>query len=54
MASFVPRPARMFIGVVTVEGAKGATVNTQLQRASRLNSGTRFTESQRWLRRWIR
>ena len=32
--------ARMFIGVVTVEGAKGATVNTQLQRASRLNSGT--------------
>ncbi len=37
--------ARMFIGVVTVEGAKGATVNTQLQRASRLNSGTRFTKS---------
>ena len=35
--------ARMFIGVVTVEGAKGATVNTQLQRASRLSSGTRFT-----------
>jgi outer membrane protein insertion porin family len=36
--------ARMFIGVVTVEGAKGATVNTQLQRASRLNSGTRFSK----------
>ena len=36
--------ARMFIGVVTVEGAKGGTVNTQLQRASRLNSGTRFTQ----------
>ena len=36
--------ARMFIGVVTVDGAKGATVNTQLQRASRLNSGTRFTK----------
>ena len=35
--------ARLFIGVVTVDGAKGATVNTQLQRASRLNSGTRFT-----------
>lgn len=34
---------RMFIGVVTVDGAKGATINTQLQRASRLNSGTRFT-----------
>ena len=37
--------ARMFIGVVTVEGAKGATVNTQLQRASRLNAGTRFSET---------
>ena len=35
---------RMFIGKVTVEGAKGATVNTQLERASRLNAGTRFTE----------
>jgi len=28
-----------------VEGAKGATVNTQLQRASRLNSGTRFNKT---------
>jgi outer membrane protein insertion porin family len=37
--------ARMFIGVVTVEGAKGATVNTQLQRASRLNPGSRFNET---------
>lgn len=37
--------ARMFIGVVSVDGAKGATVNTQLQRASRLNSGTRFTKA---------
>ncbi len=36
---------RMFIGVVTVEGAKGATINTQLQRASRLNTGTRFTDA---------
>src|ERR1700757_240292 len=35
--------ARMFIGVVTVDGAKGATVNSQLQRAGRLNAGTRFT-----------
>ena len=36
---------RMFIGVVSVDGAKGATINTQLQRASRLNSGTRFTKN---------
>src|SRR5438046_10569449 len=35
----------MFSGVVTVEGAKGSTVNTQLQRASRLNSGTRLTKA---------
>lgn len=35
---------RMFIGTVTVEGAKGATVNTQLQRVSRLEPGTRLTE----------
>ena len=35
---------RMFIGVVSVDGARGATVNTQLQRASRLNSGTRYTK----------
>jgi outer membrane protein insertion porin family len=37
--------ARMFIGVVTVDGAKGATVNSQLQRAGRLNPGTRFTDA---------
>lgn len=36
---------RMFIGIVTVNGAKGATVNTQLARAARLNAGTRFTEA---------
>jgi len=36
--------ARMFIGTLTVEGAKGATLNTQLQRASRLTPGTRFSE----------
>jgi len=37
--------ARTFIGTVTVEGAKGSTVNTQLERAARLNPGTRFTEA---------
>lgn len=36
---------RMFIGTVTVDGARGATVNTQLERASRLNPGTRFTQA---------
>jgi len=36
---------RMFIGTVEVEGAKGATVNTQLERASRLSAGTRFTQT---------
>src|SRR5580692_8399318 len=36
--------SRTFIGVVTVDGAKGPTVNTQLERASRLNSGTRLSE----------
>ena len=36
---------RMFIGTVTVEGARGATVNTQLERASRLDPGTRFTQA---------
>jgi outer membrane protein insertion porin family len=36
---------RMFIGRVTVDGAKGATVNTQLERASQLAAGTRFTQA---------
>lgn len=36
---------RTFIGTVTVEGAKGATVNMQLQRASQLSPGTRFTRA---------
>ncbi|HEY3707164.1 MAG TPA: POTRA domain-containing protein [Terracidiphilus sp.] len=36
---------RMFIGMVTVSGAKGATVNTQLERAARLNAGTRLTDA---------
>jgi len=34
---------RAFIGVVSVEGATGGTMNTQLARASQLNAGTRFT-----------
>ncbi len=34
---------RTFIGAVSVEGAKGANVNTQLERACRLAPGTRFT-----------
>jgi outer membrane protein assembly complex protein YaeT len=37
--------ARTFIGTVQVDGAKGATVNTQLERASGLASGTRFTDA---------
>ena len=36
---------RTFIGVVTVVGARGATVNTQLERASRLDPGTRLTQA---------
>ncbi|MGD0830693.1 MAG: POTRA domain-containing protein [Terracidiphilus sp.] len=35
--------ARSFIGTVSVDGAKGGTVNAQLQSASQLNSGTRYT-----------
>ena len=34
---------REFIGTVSVDGAKGATMNTQLERASQLAPGTRFT-----------
>jgi outer membrane protein assembly complex protein YaeT len=34
---------RTFIGTVSVEGAKGATMNTQLERAGQLAPGTRFT-----------
>jgi len=34
---------RTFIGTVTVDGAKGSTLNTQLQRASQLSPGARFT-----------
>ena len=36
---------RTFIGTVSVSGAKGPTLNTQLQRASQLASGTRFTQA---------
>ncbi|MGD0682920.1 MAG: POTRA domain-containing protein, partial [Terracidiphilus sp.] len=34
---------RTFIGTVSVEGGKSATVNTQLERASQLAPGARFT-----------
>jgi outer membrane protein assembly complex protein YaeT len=34
---------RNFIGTVWVDGAKGGTMNAQLQRASQLSAGTRFT-----------
>ena len=36
---------RAFIGTVSVDGAKGATLNTQLERASQLAPGTRFTQA---------
>lgn len=36
---------RTFIGRVSVYGAKGGTVNTQLERGSRLNAGTRFDKA---------
>ncbi len=36
---------RNFIGTVWVDGARGATMNAQLQRASQLVAGTRFTEA---------
>lgn len=36
---------RMFIGIVNVDGAKGATVNAQVQRAGQLGAGTRFTQA---------
>ena len=34
---------RLFLGSISVNGAKGATVNTQLERATQLTAGTRFT-----------
>jgi outer membrane protein assembly complex protein YaeT len=36
---------RIFIGTVTVAGAKSATLNTQLERAGQLAPGTRFTSA---------
>jgi outer membrane protein assembly complex protein YaeT len=36
---------RTFIGTVSVDGLKGATLNTQLQRASQLEPGARFSTS---------
>jgi len=37
--------ARTFIGSVRVTGAKAATINTQLERASQLDPGARFTQA---------
>ncbi len=42
--TFVGTP-RTFIGTVGVDGATGASMNTQLQRASQLRPGTRLTQS---------
>ena len=36
---------RRFIGTASVYGAKGATVNTQLESAAQLTPGTRFTQA---------
>ena len=36
---------RTFIGSVSVAGAKSATINTQLERASQLDPGVRFTQA---------
>ncbi len=36
---------RMFIGTVSVDGAKGATMNTQLERAARLEPGARYSRT---------
>ena len=41
---FVGSP-RTFIGTVSVDGASGPTMNTQLVRASQLQAGTRFTQA---------
>ena len=41
---FVGQP-RTFIGTVGVYGATGPTANTQLERASQLEAGTRFTDA---------
>ena len=51
---------RNFIGTVGVDGAKGATLNAQLDRASQLVAGTRFSEAKlanaikQMRRRWPR
>jgi outer membrane protein assembly complex protein YaeT len=36
---------RRFIGTVSVDGARGGTINAQLQRATQLAPGTRFNEA---------
>lgn len=42
--TFVGTP-RTFIGTLEVDGAIGPTMNTQLERASQLQAGTRFTQA---------
>jgi outer membrane protein insertion porin family len=42
--TFVGNP-RTFIGTLSVDGAVGPTMNTQLERASQLQAGTRFTQA---------
>jgi outer membrane protein insertion porin family len=42
--TFVGTP-RTFIGTLSVDGAVGPTMNTQLERASQLQAGTRFTQA---------
>ena len=37
--------ARRFIGTISVTGAKGATINAQLEAAARLTAGTRFSQT---------
>ncbi|HEX8812628.1 MAG TPA: POTRA domain-containing protein, partial [Terracidiphilus sp.] len=36
---------RAFIGRLTVDGGRGATINTQLERTGRMDAGTRYTEA---------
>lgn len=45
VALFFRGTPRLFIGTVGVYGAKGATVNTQLESAAQLSPGTRFTKA---------
>jgi len=44
VVSFQGRP-RLFLGSVTVEGARGSNANTQLEHAAQLAIGSRYTEA---------